>query len=84
MADSSNGYRSNFYVYAGKDGIEKENDFGLGYNTVWKLCEWLIGKGYHVYFDNFYTSPKLVTDLFGMGTPSCGTMTSNRKGFLVP
>ena len=35
-----------------------------------------------VFFDNFYTSP-LVTNLFGMDTPSCGTITSNQRGFPV-
>ena len=81
LTDSSNGYTSNIYVYTGKEGTEKTNDFGLGYNTVWNLCEWLFGQGYHIFFDNFYTSPLLVTNLFGMDTPSCGTITSNRKSF---
>lgn len=83
LADSKNGYTSNFEVYAGKNGTEKENDLGLGYNTVWKLCQWLQSQGYHVYFDNFYTSPQLVNDLFEKGTPSCGTITQNRKGYPV-
>ena len=38
-------------------------------------------QGYHVYFDNFYTSHQLVRDLFLHGTPSMGTVRINRVGF---
>ena len=52
-------------------------------------CKWstkclvtpLLNKGYHLFFDNFYTSPKLIKDLFEQQTPSCGTVAENRKGF---
>lgn len=82
LADSSKCYTSNCYVYAAKNGsIKKENDFGLGYNTVWKLCEWLLGHRYLVYFESLYTIPRLVTVLFEMDTPSCVTIKFNRKGF---
>lgn len=36
---------------------------------------------YHLYFDSFYKSPKLVEDLFGVGIPSCGSAAENRRGF---
>jgi len=46
-----------------------------------KLMEPLLNQGYHLYFDNFYTSVKLVKDLFSVGVPSTGTAAENRKGF---
>jgi len=45
LADSNN---DDFNNYAGKNGSEKENDLGLGYNTVWKLYKLLFNQGYHV------------------------------------
>ena len=46
-----------------------------------RLVTPLLNKGYHLFFDNFYTSPKLIKDLFEQQTPSCGTVAENRKGF---
>ena len=80
VADSHTGYTCDFNVYAGKTA-NKENNFGLGYTTVMELCTKFLGQGYNVFFDNFYTSPKLVKDLYESNTPSCGTITMNRKGF---
>lgn len=82
LADSANGYTYDFDVYTGRrnaDHAPSEN--GLGYDVVMKLAEPLVNQGYHFYFDNFYTSPKLVKDLFGLGIPSCGTAAENRRGF---
>ncbi|XP_020909061.1 piggyBac transposable element-derived protein 4-like [Exaiptasia diaphana] len=41
----------------------------------------LLNQGYHLYFDNFYSSIKLIKDLFQAGVPSTGTAAENRKGF---
>ena len=69
-------------MYAGKAGSDlSTNDHGLGYNVVMKLTEPLLNEGYQIYFDNFYTSSVLVKALHLNGTPSCGTVTENRKGF---
>ncbi|ROL03908.1 PiggyBac transposable element-derived protein 4 [Anabarilius grahami] len=38
-----------------------------------------LGSGYHVYMDNFYTSPKLLKDLFAVKFGACGTYRDNRK-----
>ena len=40
-------------------------------------------KGYHVYFDNFYTSPTLCKRLFTLGFGSCGTVRLDRRGIPV-
>ena len=79
IADSSNGYTYDFYVYTGK--TNEVYTHGLGHHVVMKLVQPLLNQGYHVFFDNFYTSMQLLKDLFAQGTPSCGTVTENRKGF---
>ena len=38
-----------------------------------ELLSRLENKGYHVYFDNFYTSPTLCKYLLTFGFGSCGT-----------
>ena len=46
------------------------------------LTSTLKGKYHHVYFDNFFTSTELLTDLEWDGIYSCGTARKDRKGFL--
>ncbi|KAJ8370383.1 hypothetical protein SKAU_G00104110 [Synaphobranchus kaupii] len=38
-----------------------------------------LGTGYHIYMDNFYTSPKLFMDLANMKFGACGTYRESRK-----
>jgi len=52
-----------------------------GNRVVMKLLESYLGKHYKVYFDNFYTSPKLVVDLLKNKTYCSGTVRSNRQEF---
>ncbi len=40
----------------------------------------VLDKGYRVYFDNYYTSSKLLDELLYCSTLACGTVWSNRKG----
>ena len=54
---------------------------GLAYDVVMKLITPLLHQGYHLYIDNFYTSVKLVKDLFGMQILVTGTAGENRRGF---
>ncbi|ROL44209.1 PiggyBac transposable element-derived protein 4 [Anabarilius grahami] len=78
LADSSNGYTLNFSVYTGKNNFP--TGLGLSYDAVTSLLDsTLLGSGYHVYMDNFYTSPKLLKDLFAMKFGACGTYRDNRK-----
>lgn len=81
LADSKTGYTYDFIVYTGK--TNEVYLHGLGYHVVMKLLEPLLTQGYHAFFDNFYTSVRLLNDLYLLGTPACGTVTENRKGFPV-
>ncbi|KAK2899637.1 hypothetical protein Q8A73_012766 [Channa argus] len=79
LPDSSNGYTVDFNVYWGKSQTSSEH--GLAYEAVMKLIQpALLGTGYHVYMDNFYTSPKLFMDLHDVKYGACGTYRENRRG----
>ena len=39
-------------------------EHGLGYNVVLKLMDPYLGQDYHLYSDNYYTSPQLVRPVF--------------------
>ena len=81
MADSLNGYTCDFDVYIGRHAGHQVSDKGLGYDVVMKLVTPLMNQGYHLYFDNFYTSVRLVKDLFQGLIPATGTAAENRRGF---
>ena len=53
---------------------------GLSHNVVTTLVAGLEGKGYHIYMDNFYSSPELFSDLQHNGFEACGTVRINRVG----
>ena len=79
LADSRNGYFMRFQVYTGKDGNRVEH--GLGERVVKTLTSELKGKHHHTFFDNFFTSEKLVQDLLADDIYACGTARKDRKGF---
>jgi len=81
LADSLNGYICDFDVYIGRNAQQELSPNGLGYDVVMKLVVPLRNQGYHLYFDNFYTSVKLVKDLFQVLIPATGTAAENRRGF---
>ena len=78
LADSTNGYVYNWKLYTGKEG--GNNDKGLGHRVVTDLVDDLRDKGYHLFVDNFYTSPTLFTDLIDKGFTACGTLNLNCRG----
>ncbi|XP_046874079.1 piggyBac transposable element-derived protein 4-like isoform X3 [Hypomesus transpacificus] len=79
LAESKNGYTLDFNVYVGK--AHTPSVHGLSYDAVMDLIHPShLGTGYHIYMDNFYTSPKLFLSLAGMKFGACGTYRSNRKG----
>lgn len=40
-----------------------------------------LGSGYHLYLDNFFSSPKVFKDLLDLDFVACGTMRDGRLGF---
>ncbi|KAL0185005.1 hypothetical protein M9458_020701, partial [Cirrhinus mrigala] len=58
-----------------------KNNFPRGHDAVTSLLDHMVlGSGYHVYMDHFYTSPKLLTD-FALKFGACGTYRDNRKDY---
>ena len=84
VCESKTGYVYHFEVYTGKaDSMKKANaSTGLTTKLVMRLLREadLLGKGHHVYFDNYYTSPDLFRQLLRETTYACGTVRQNRKG----
>ena len=73
-------YLNKFNIYLGK-GEGGVTEHGLGYNVVTSLCQSLHGKYHHVFFDNYFTSKKLMENLLNNGVYSAGTVRQNRCGF---
>uniref|UniRef100_A0A8C6UL23 PiggyBac transposable element-derived protein domain-containing protein n=1 Tax=Neogobius melanostomus TaxID=47308 RepID=A0A8C6UL23_9GOBI len=78
LSDSDNGYTVDFSIYAGTSQLSSNH--GLQYDTVMSLLNpSYLGHGYHLYVDNFYTSPRLFKDLYDMNIGACGLFKGNRK-----
>ena len=65
-------------MYTGKEGSGEKQ---LGQRVVKDLTRLLKGKNHHVFFDNFFTSEKLLQDLLEDDIFACGTAHKDRKGF---
>ena len=79
LADSSNGYTLDISVYNGNNNFLTGQ--GLSYDSVMSLIDKrYLGSGYHVYMDDFYTSPKLFRDLFAAKFGACGAYKDVRRG----
>ena len=79
LCESQTGYICNTIMYAGKGTqfSEKYRDYGLSTSSVLSLVDALLGKGYCITMDNFYTSPELFELLLKQKT--YGTVRSNRR-----
>lgn len=78
LADT-NGYTVDFKIYTGKRKFESGK--GLSFDAVMSLVKKdYLGSGYHIYCDNYYTSPALFTHLSGLGFGACGTYREGRMG----
>ena len=78
-ADSRNGYFLLFEVYTGKKKGAAEHQ--LGARVVKDLTKELQGKWHHVYFDFFFTSYSLLSDLEKSGIYGYGTARKDGRGF---
>ena len=80
LCESSTGYVWNFFIYAGKDTqyLEKYMDKPVSARIVFCLIDPLLGKGYRLYTDNFYTSPTLADALVDHETELVGTVRITR------
>lgn len=80
LVDSATGYSWNFFVYDGTS--VKKTGKGLGYDIVTELVSHpLLGMGYKLYLEQFYTSPALLSDLYDSEMLACGIIPNNRLGF---
>jgi hypothetical protein len=70
-------------LYTGKDTIYGQRHPGeqTSSRIVLEVAHDLLDKGYSLYLDNWYTSPKLVDTLCARQTDVVGNMRTNRKEF---
>ena len=89
VSDARTGYVVAFEIYSGKGNSRMTMDANVldpQCNTTTKTVVGLLqkgnllGKGHHVYMDNYYCSPELFYELHNKETFACGTARSNRKG----
>ncbi|XP_010867141.2 piggyBac transposable element-derived protein 4 isoform X1 [Esox lucius] len=80
LTDSSNGYTVDCVIFSDKATFP--NGYGMAYDAVMSLMRpSFLGSGYHLYLDNFFSSPKLFKDLLVLKMGACGTMLEGRRGF---
>ena len=74
------GYVVQCIPYFSRD--DRSSPFKLYQDVVLKLlmAAEILGKGFRLFIDNFYTSVELMEDLWARGTYACGTIRRNRKG----
>ena len=56
-------------------------EVGLGGSVVKRLTRDLVGKYYHIYMDNFFSSVTLYKNLLDEGIYCTGTLQANRRYF---
>ena len=79
--ESGRGYIYNFSIYEGKQNSGSE--YGISHDICIELTAPLLGQGYHLFTDNWYTAVPLAESLLLEGTNLTGTVRSNRK-YLPP
>eukprot|EP00795_Rhopilema_esculentum_P011119 gene11119-19997_t len=81
LCETASGYCLQFQIYTGRSSDGAEH--GLAVFVVFDLILPYLDKGYHLFFDNFYTILKLVKDLLARNIFSCGTIRVDRGAFPV-
>ncbi len=88
VLDPATGYVLHFSVYTGKGSCHENGHTANDAEhttttlTVMTLCAQaqVLDKGHCVYFDNFFTSPQLLQELFARDTVACGTARTRAFG----
>lgn len=75
MADSETSYCKNFQIYLGKTGGKPEQEQGK--RVVIELVS-ILGPGYGITTDNFFTSLDLAEDLIDRNLTLCGIVRKNK------
>ena len=75
LAESRTGYVITGHLKHKSEKL-KYADRGDAYARVWDLCErgGILDQGYHIYMDNYFTSYRLLRDLYDRNTYGCGTL----------
>ena len=77
LCDAHNGFSYNIDIYTGAGN--NNNNMGLGPSVVVSLSDPLMDKGYHLYYDNYFSSVDLAETLLKRKTYSIATTRTNRK-----
>ena len=86
LCEASSGFVLGLEIHGGKIDLTgvgpQDPTAGKTTQLVFRLLETcdLLGKGYHLYTDNWYTSPQLLEELHFVDTYGCGTVRANRIG----
>ncbi|XP_039530915.1 piggyBac transposable element-derived protein 4-like [Pimephales promelas] len=80
LTDCTSGYTWDFFIHEGKSCSSQSE--GLSYESVMALVdENMLGSGYKLFVDKFYTSATLFSDLLCKKVWACGPVWANRAGF---
>ena len=66
-------------VYLGR--VKEPMSNGVGHHVISKMAARFWDKGHHLYYDNFFSSVKLASELLGEKTYTCSTINVNRDGW---
>lgn len=76
LADSKTGYLYKFQLYEGKNEVRPLTGPLASMLSLVQVC---IAPGLQLFFNNYFTSPKLMKDFEGDGILAYGTFRSNQK-----
>ena len=81
LCEASTGYTVTFEIYKGATGAPVSAD-GITHDLVLRLLNQadVRYRGHHLGLDNYFTSPKLFSDLWDRNTTATGTVRRNKKG----